>query len=103
MFARYCVQFMHDRGDYKAGWQLENDWVASQKEKQKAAIGGGATAGEDNYEIHDDADQLPWACSICRNDFVNPVVTKSVLLLASMCAFGSGSPGLQPFHCAASY
>lgn len=36
----YCgygdsCKFMHDRGDYKSGWQLERDWDESQKERKR--------------------------------------------------------------------
>ena len=34
-FGDSCV-FMHDRGDYKSGWQLEQDWDKEQAEKKKA-------------------------------------------------------------------
>lgn len=28
-----CI-FLHDRSDYKSGWQLEKEWEQKQKEKQ---------------------------------------------------------------------
>ncbi|XP_078176816.1 zinc finger CCCH domain-containing protein 1-like [Carex rostrata] len=36
----YCgygdsCKFMHDRGDYKSGWQLERDWDESEKERKR--------------------------------------------------------------------
>ena len=35
----YCgfgdtCKFLHDRGDYKAGWQIERDWQEKQRRKQ---------------------------------------------------------------------
>ncbi|KAJ1963384.1 RNA-splicing factor, partial [Dispira parvispora] len=36
-FGDSCV-FMHDRSDYKSGWQLEKDWEEQQKTKRKADI-----------------------------------------------------------------
>lgn len=73
----YCgfgdsCKFLHDRSDYKAGWQLELDHAAQQR--------GEAESDEDDakYEIHSDEETLPFKCFICRNSFVNPVVTKYV-------------------------
>jgi hypothetical protein len=37
-------KFMHDRGDYKAGWQIEREWDEQQKRKQACPrewVGGG--------------------------------------------------------------
>lgn len=66
----FCLdtcKFLHDRGDYKTGWQLEKEW----DEKQK-----NGAADEENYEINEDEeDNLPFACYICRDEFVDPVVT----------------------------
>eukprot|EP00012_Vannella_robusta_P005454 CAMPEP_0206198900 /NCGR_PEP_ID=MMETSP0166-20121206/9913_1 /ASSEMBLY_ACC=CAM_ASM_000260 /TAXON_ID=95228 /ORGANISM="Vannella robusta, Strain DIVA3 518/3/11/1/6" /LENGTH=258 /DNA_ID=CAMNT_0053616843 /DNA_START=68 /DNA_END=841 /DNA_ORIENTATION=+ len=68
----YCgygdtCKFLHDRGDYKTGWQLDKEW----EEKQK-----NAQVDEENYEINEEEeDNLPFACYICREDFVDPVVT----------------------------
>lgn len=71
----YCgfgdsCKFLHDRSDYKAGWQLEMDYAAQQK--------GDCESDEDDtkYEIHSDEESLPFKCFICRQSFANPVVTK---------------------------
>lgn len=82
----YCgygdsCKFMHDRGDYKSGWQIEREWEAEQKKKREAAASGSkvATDGDNEYFIDsddEDGDGLPFACAICREHFTNPVVTK---------------------------
>lgn len=72
----YCgfgdsCKFLHDRSDYKLGWQLERD----------AITGAGANSGDEDdkkYEIDSDEDSLPFKCFICRNTFVDPIVTKYV-------------------------
>lgn len=71
----YCgfgdsCKFLHDRSDYKAGWQLELDHQTQQK--------GECESDDDDtkYEIHSDDESLPFKCFICRQSFVNPVVTK---------------------------
>jgi RING finger protein 113A len=54
-------KFMHDRGDYLAGWQLD-----------KLDPDGGAQAVPEE----DDEEEVPFACLICRKEFTEPVVTK---------------------------
>jgi len=71
----YCgfgdsCKFLHDRSDYKAGWQLEMDHEAQKR-------GDCDSDGDEHkYEIHSDEETLPFRCYICRESFVNPVVTK---------------------------
>ncbi|XP_018787997.1 PREDICTED: RING finger protein 113A [Bactrocera latifrons] len=81
----YCgfgdsCKFLHDRSDYKAGWQLELDHAAQQR--------GEAESDEDDakYEIHSDEETLPFKCFICRNSFENPVVTKCKHYFCEKCA-----------------
>jgi len=62
-------KFMHDRGDYKTGWQLENEWAEEQKMKKEF---GSIT--EQNFEIHDE--DFPFACAVCREYFKDPVKTR---------------------------
>ncbi|XP_065075530.1 E3 ubiquitin-protein ligase RNF113A-like [Ochlerotatus camptorhynchus] len=83
----YCgfgdsCKFLHDRSDYKHGWQLE----------QEASTTGGAYAADDSdgddtkYEIHSDDDELPFKCYICRESFVDPVITKCKHYFCEKCA-----------------
>jgi RING finger protein 113A len=52
---------------------------------------------ESDYEIKEgeedglDADGLPFACFICRGDFVNPVVTLCGHYFCSTCAIGASN------------
>lgn len=85
----YCgygdtCKFMHDRGDYKSGWQLEKEWEEEQEKKRRAMMGEDVS-DEENYEVSDD-DDTPWACLICREDFVNPVVTRCKHYFCERCA-----------------
>ncbi|XP_055379798.1 E3 ubiquitin-protein ligase RNF113A [Condylostylus longicornis] len=73
-------KFLHDRSDYKAGWQLELDYAKEQK-------GECESDGDDSkYEIHSDEDSLPFKCFICRESFVDPVVTKCKHYFCEKCA-----------------
>lgn len=67
-------KFMHDRGDYKHGWELERDFEQGQLEP------------EQNYEISDDEDTFPESCPICHGDFVQPVVTRCKHFFCERCA-----------------
>ncbi|CAA2968653.1 zinc finger CCCH domain-containing 1 [Olea europaea subsp. europaea] len=90
----YCgygdsCKFMHDRGDYKSGWQLENEWNEREKAREKALAlrmkdddeGDAETSDEDDGD-----DSLPFACFICREPFVDPVETKCKHYFCEHCA-----------------
>jgi len=71
----YCgfgdsCKFMHDRGDYKSGWQLDKEWDEQQKSGSKKA------AKEVQEEEEKEESEFPFACWICRKEFTDPVVTK---------------------------
>ena len=51
-------KFLHDRGDYLAGWQLDK-------------LDNSVAVAQDEEE-----EEVPFACLICRNEFTEPVVTK---------------------------
>ncbi|KAF5395155.1 hypothetical protein PHET_06893 [Paragonimus heterotremus] len=76
-------KFLHDRSDYKHGWQIE----------QELSEGTYGIDGTDNrYEIgHHSSEEepdedLPWQCLICRNDYKDPVVTKCRHYFCGECA-----------------
>ena len=100
---------MHDRGDYKSGWQLEREWESEQAKKKKkledsiSRFGDeekekNADDGDDDddnkYAIDSDEEDLPFACFICREDFTNPVVTVCGHYFCGQCAMdGTKSTG----------
>ncbi|GMI89980.1 hypothetical protein like AT1G01350 [Hibiscus trionum] len=102
----YCgygdsCKFMHDRGDYKSGWQLEKDWEEAEKaRKRNLALGGddddeaGVAQSDD-----DDDDSLPFACFICRQPFVDPVVTKCKHYFCEHCALKHHAKNKKCFVC----
>lgn len=95
-------KFLHDRSEYKAGWQVEKEWQASQKAKaaalERKLLGvdggdGGEDAGEaDGAEADGGAaakkkeDELPFACHICRKPFADPIVTNCGHYFCERCA-----------------
>ncbi|KAH7924241.1 hypothetical protein BV22DRAFT_1013746 [Leucogyrophana mollusca] len=75
----YCgfgdtCKFLHDRGTYLAGWQL--DKLAENPRKQV----------EDVSDSDSDDEDIPFACLICRKPYTNPVVTRCGHYYCSACA-----------------
>ncbi|XP_034611991.1 E3 ubiquitin-protein ligase RNF113A-like [Trachemys scripta elegans] len=69
-------KFLHDRSDYKHGWQIE-------RELDEGRYG---VNDEENYEVSSDDEDLPFKCFICRSSFKNPVVTKCRHYFCEGCA-----------------
>uniref|UniRef100_A0A915DEQ3 RING finger protein 113A n=1 Tax=Ditylenchus dipsaci TaxID=166011 RepID=A0A915DEQ3_9BILA len=72
-------KFLHDRGDYKHGWELERDWEAGRLKESK----------NDEYAVASDEEQreeMPRLCFLCHNSFKNPVVTKCKHYFCEKCA-----------------
>lgn len=61
-------KFLHDRSDYKHGWQLEREWNEGEYQE--------GSDDDTKYEINMDEEELPFKCVICRGRFVDPIVTK---------------------------
>lgn len=102
----YCgygdsCKFMHDRGDYKSGWQIEKEWEESEKErKRKLAMGMLDEDDEDAEKSdEDDDDALPFACFICREPFVDPVVTKCKHYFCEHCALKHHAKNKKCYVC----
>ena len=77
----YCgfgdsCKFLHDRSDYKHGWQLERE----------AKLGLDRGENMKNYEVSsDEEDDFPFKCYICRQSFTNPMVTKCKHYFCEVC------------------
>lgn len=89
----YCgygdaCKFMHDRGDYKSGWQLEKEWEEVEKARKRKLAMKSDDGDEDSSEQSDEDEEgaLPFACFICREPFVDPVVTKCGHYFCEHCA-----------------
>lgn len=115
----YCgfgdaCKFLHDRGDYKAGWELDRDWEEQQKaqrERLAAAEAGmlgdedeaGRPGGDSNDNDNDDSDDdLPFACFICRrpwSECEDPVVTRCKHYFCEQCALKHNAKSKKCFVC----
>uniref|UniRef100_A0A915ET67 RING finger protein 113A n=1 Tax=Ditylenchus dipsaci TaxID=166011 RepID=A0A915ET67_9BILA len=73
-------KFLHDRGDYKHGWELERDWEAGRRKGKD----------DEEYAVESDEEvrkgELPALCSLCHNSLKNPVVTKCKHYFCEKCA-----------------
>jgi RING finger protein 113A len=83
-------KFLHDRSDYKFGWQLE-------REMQEGTYGE-ADNDPHQYEIDTDSD-LPFKCFICRNSFKDPVMTKCRHYFCEKCALGHYKKSTRCYIC----
>lgn len=68
-------KFMHDRGDYKSGWQLEREYDEMEKVRKRNLAMGVQDSEDDEDDKEEDDDALPFACVICRQPFVDAVMT----------------------------
>nr|CAG4641864.1 EOG090X09Q6 [Eurycercus lamellatus] len=82
-------KFLHDRSDYKFGWQLERE------ERGK----GEPVEDDDKYEIHSDEEELPFKCFICRDSFKHPIVTKCKHYFCEPCALKQYRKSQRCFVC----
>ncbi|KAI9206797.1 uncharacterized protein BJ171DRAFT_409418, partial [Polychytrium aggregatum] len=100
-----CI-FMHDRSDYKTGWQLDREWEASQKNKEAEKNNINRFLIEETGgvvdEDADEDDDLPFACLICREPFKDPVVTKCGHYFCELCAIKNHKKSPKCFMCGAS-
>eukprot|EP01112_Ceratiomyxa_fruticulosa_P004896 TRINITY_DN1545_c0_g1_i7.p1 TRINITY_DN1545_c0_g1~~TRINITY_DN1545_c0_g1_i7.p1 ORF type:complete len:328 (-),score=77.59 TRINITY_DN1545_c0_g1_i7:70-1053(-) len=101
----YCgfgdaCKFMHDRGDYKSGWQLEREWEEEQKSKHEGRSSGMNRTNTDDPKVKDEeSDDLPFACFICRLPFTNPVVTKCGHYFDEDCALAHNKKSKKCYIC----
>lgn len=100
----YCgygdaCKFMHDRGDYKSGWQMDREWEDTEK-KRKARLAQGVQDEEEKSEEDEDGDDgLPFACFICRQPFQDPVVTICKHYFCEHCALKHHAKNKHCFVC----
>ena len=102
----YCgygdsCKFLHDRSDYKSGWQIERDvqdgtWAAAQN---AAAAKKKKNNKEGKSEGGDEEEELPFACFICRRAFTNPVVTTCKHYFCEACALAHHRKSKKCYVC----
>lgn len=111
-FGDTCI-FIHDRGDYKSGHQLDMEYEQALKKKQMKLVrksnkeaGGGdcESDAESNYEIggnsgDENESGFPAECPICERDFSEPVMTKCKHYFCDSCAIKNYASDSNCFVC----
>lgn len=94
-----ACKFLHDRGDYLGGWQLDQRWEQQQRENAnlKRKIG----QSDSESEASSDDEDIPFACIICRKEYTDPVVTKCGHYYCEKCALKRYSRTSKCFACGA--
>mmetsp|Transcript_14513 Transcript_14513/g.40875 ORF Transcript_14513/g.40875 Transcript_14513/m.40875 type:complete len:321 (-) Transcript_14513:186-1148(-) len=104
----YCgygdaCKFMHDRGDYKSGWELERDWKQKQDDDKSTRLNRHRVDGDESEEDGDDEDDdLPFACFLCRrpwDEHSEPVVTRCQHYFCEQCALKHHAKNPRCFVC----
>ncbi|KAF0712241.1 Aste57867_4890 [Aphanomyces stellatus] len=96
-------KFLHDRGDYKSGWQIDKEWDEKERKKQQALKEGRGTgddsdSDDEKYVIKSD-DEEQFACTICRNPFTNAVETICGHFFCEKCALKRYKKSSLCFNC----
>lgn len=103
----YCgfgdsCKFLHDRGDYKAGWEIDREWEEKQKQQRERILNGWKPEDEEDEEEDEEDDGIPFACLICRRPWAecqDPVVTKCKHYFCEQCALQHNAKSKLCFEC----
>ena len=68
---------------------MEREWAAGEH----------GDSDEGKYEVESDGDDLPFKCVICRNSFVDPVVTKCKHYFCEKCVLERYKKSSRCFVC----
>jgi RING finger protein 113A len=90
----YCgfgdsCKFLHDRGDYKAGWEIDREWDEKQRQQRERVLAGWKPEDEEEGSEEEADDGIPFACLICRRTWAecqDPVVTRCKHYFCEQCA-----------------
>ncbi|CAG9323573.1 unnamed protein product [Blepharisma stoltei] len=91
-----CI-FIHDRSNYKTGWELEKEWTEEQEKKRKKAYGENVS-DEENYEISSEENKEE-KCPICQEEYKDPVITQCSHKFCYKCAIEKYSENTKCFVC----
>jgi RING finger protein 113A len=99
-FGDGCV-FMHDRGDYKTGWELEEEWKKEQLEKEKLIREGkySEIKSDDEEYMMEKENDISLMCKICEEEFKSPVVTECNHYFCEICALRNYERNKNCFIC----
>ncbi|KAJ5688966.1 Pre-mRNA-splicing factor cwc24 [Penicillium macrosclerotiorum] len=90
-FGDSCI-YLHERTDYKQGWELDREWEVETKGKKQAGRvvsqrkGAGHMAEGDDDDDDELLENIPFACIICRKPYQTPIITKCGHYFCEACA-----------------
>ena len=89
----YCgygdnCKFLHDRSNYKAGWEIEKEWEQDQQKKKQRLARGEPVDERQKPTAEREEEDKPFACHICRQKFTKPVKTQCNHYFCQKCALG---------------
>ncbi|KAI7833858.1 hypothetical protein BX661DRAFT_177679 [Kickxella alabastrina] len=98
-----CI-FLHDRGTYKSGWQLEKEFEESQMgiQRDNPKLWKVENVSDDEESsAKKGSEKLPFACLICRKPFQKPIITKCQHYFCEGCALKHYRKTPKCFACGA--
>lgn len=107
----YCgfgdtCKFLHDRSDFKSGWQLDREWDKEQKRKRlniRSILESNPNHEDRNHSSEfTDSNQFPKKCPICKKKWKSdssPVVTLCNHYFCEKCAFNHYINTSKCFQC----
>lgn len=91
-FGDACI-FLHDRADWKQGWQLDKEWEIETKNKKpqgKTVASANRMATKEELKTEEEAkllENIPFACPICEKPYQKPAIqTKCGHYFCEKCA-----------------
>lgn len=89
-------KFLHDRTDYKTGWQMEFEWKNIKKKEIDRLTKRSNSETNSDYEIIK-KEEMPTSCYICREEFKDPIKTECKHYFCRNCAIKCyyKNPGCQ--------
>ncbi|CAH0520558.1 unnamed protein product [Peronospora belbahrii] len=95
-------KFLHDRGDYRSGWQIEKEYAEKEKNRQKRLQAGRDPDNESDEEEKNatkKSSEEQFACTICRRPFRNAVETICGHFFCEACALKHFKKSSRCFNC----
>ena len=101
-FGETCI-FVHDRGDYKLGWEMERDWQKMQKIREKKKmekfkkkklenenihLSDISSSSSSDCDCHSEKEKLNTICKICNNEISNAVIVNCGHIFCEKCVVG---------------
>ncbi|KAI3638693.1 hypothetical protein MIR68_003191 [Amoeboaphelidium protococcarum] len=96
-FGDSCI-FLHDRTEYKQGWQIDKEHEQRLREKE---LNGDKNDDQmkDDTQKKNKGEDIPFKCVICKSDYKKPVITRCGHYFCQTCAFTEFRKSSKCFIC----